>query len=336
MAEKTFATLEDVSRRAGVSKYTVSAVLNGTRSNTRVSTATRERILTAVRDLGYQPNAVARSLRRRRTDLIGLYNARGYFDARNRFLAEIMGGLQEGCVQFDRDLIVFRTVHDRHVDQIYHDLVDGRVDGVVLYAPDEDALAQRLAESHVPAIAIADAVPSLPSIVVDDAMGGRLQAEHLAARGHRRVLYRGFPWPARSVQRRKEAFHDTAARLGMTVLEGWPEMPDEHGLSRQERELLTLPAGERPTAAICWEDSHADRLLLECRSLGLRVPEDLAVVGFDGIPLGREPAWHLTTIQAPWASVAETAVRLLVDQMAGKDVPAETVLPVKLLVGETT
>ncbi len=328
-------TLDDVARRAGVSKFTVSAVLNRTRSNTRVSAATRERIMEVATELSYRPNAVAQSLRNRRTNLIGLYNGYGFFDARNRFLSELLGGLQEGCSYFDKDLIVYRLLHDKPVDEVFDQLIDGRVDGVVLFAPTNDVLADRLAQTSLPVIAIADALPQLPSVVVNDAQGGVLQARHLAEKGHRRVLYRANPFPVRSVQRRFDSFCTEADRLGMRVVVGLPE-GTSHELSANERAILLAPLSERPTAAVCWEDAHADRLLRECRSLGLRVPQDLAVIGFDHLPLDREPAWNVTTIHAPWAQVALRTVELLVAAMAGETIALETVLPVQLFQGETT
>lgn len=328
-------TLDDVARRAGVSKFTVSAVLNRTRSNTRVSPTTRERIMEVASELSYRPNAVAQSLRNRRTNLIGLYNGYGFFDARNRFLSELLGGLQEGCSRFEKDLIVYRLLHDKPVDEIFDQLIDGRVDGLVLFAPPNDVLADRLAQTGLPVVAIADALPQLPSIVVDDAFGGVLQARHLAEKGHRRVLYRANPFPVRSVQRRFDSFCAEAERLGIRVLVGFPEGAS-HELSTSERAMLLATPSDRPTAAVCWEDAHADRLLRECRTLGRRVPQDLAVIGFDHLPLDREPAWSLTTIHAPWAQVALRAVELLAAAMAGEAIAKETVLPVEFFQGETT
>lgn len=338
LERKTATTLDDVARKVGVSKYTVSAVLNSTRSNTRVSTETRQRILEAVSELQYRPNAIARSLRRRKTDLIGLYNGYEYIDARNRFLAEVVGGLQEACDRYAKDLLIFRIFRGYTAQRIFEELVDGRVDGLVLYAPPDDALAERLANSHLPVVAVTDAVPMLPSVVVDDEYGGFLQAKHLAGKGHRRVIYRGSPFNLRSVARRQQGFREAAERLGLTVIEmtteGDPsktEEPDELA-----RTLLAMPPDRRPTAAVCWEDQHADRLVAEFSKLGLRVPEDIAVVGFNGLSTEREPAWKLTTIHAPWAAVGLTAVSLLMEQMEGKEVPSETVLPVALIIGKTT
>ncbi len=334
--KKTAATLEDVARTAGVSKYTVSAVINRTNSNTRVSAQTRQRILDAAATLQYRPNAIALSLKRRRTDLIGLYNGYGGFDARNRFLGEIIGGLQEGCDRHGKDLVLFRIFKGHTADHIYPALVDGKVDGLVIYAPMHDALTEKLTASHLPVVAISDALPSLPSVVIDDAQGGRQQAEHLAERGHERILYRAAFHARRSTTRRMEGFLEAAGRLGMTVHITRPSSAQTHGVSEEERALLQGPKGERPTAAVCWEDEHADALMLECHRLGIRVPGDLAVMGFDGLEPTRAPAWHLTTVRAPWVQVAATAVSLLMEQMEGRPVALETILPVTLFAGETT
>jgi LacI family transcriptional regulator/LacI family purine nucleotide synthesis repressor len=333
-------TLADVAARAGVNKVTVSVVLNNTASNTRVSDATRQRILDAAAALRYRPNAIARSLRRRRTNIVGLYSGHRYLDARNEFLAEIIGGMQEGCAEHRKDLLLHGIFERRDPDDVYAELADGRIDGLVLHSPPDDPLAARLAESHLPVVAIADAVPVLPSVVADDIGGGRLQAEHLAGRGHHRVLYRGPHRPFASALRRRDAFLDAAGRLGLVVVEDpeSPQWPEAGGLTAQERAWLTAGEPEtRPTALVCWADGCADDLLYACcDSLGLRVPDNLAVVGFNGIPSPRRPRWELTTVRAPWREVARTAIALLSARIEGQEVARETVLPVKLITGGTT
>ncbi len=332
--KKQATTLDDVAKRAGVSKYTVSAVLNRTQSNTRVSDATRERIEQAAAELNYRPNAIAVSLRRRRTDLIGFYNAYSTTDARNRFLAEILAGMQHGALDWGKDIVLFRNLKGQSEDTIYNALADGRVDGLILYAPADDALAARLADSHLPVIAVADALPSLPSVVIDDYAGGALQATHLAEKGHRHVLYRAAVHKTRSLTGRFNGFWETAHELGLKV--SLVCVRATAGLTDEERALLTGPPGSRPTGAACWEDWHADQLVAACKAEGIAVPGELAVIGFDGLEASRVPAWELTTIRAPWMQVAERAIALLQDQVKGRSVPAETTLPVELVYGDTT
>src|SRR5262249_47656133 len=118
-------TMKDIAERVGVSKMAVSAVLSGTSSTARVSEATRERILAAARELRYRPNAIARSLRSKRTNIIGFYSGYRYIDPRNPFFAEIVGGLQEGCAEHRKDLLLHTVFQRASVDDIYGELVDG-------------------------------------------------------------------------------------------------------------------------------------------------------------------------------------------------------------------
>jgi DNA-binding LacI/PurR family transcriptional regulator len=329
-------TIKDVARRAGVSYATASVVLNNSaRTNTRVSTATRERVRAVAAALHYQPNAVAQSLRRRRTHILGFYGGTGNnIDVRSPFVAQIVAGLQQGCEDHAMDLLVHGKVAGRPVDAVYAEVGNGKIDGLVLYTVPSDPLIALLADSHLPAIAVADAVSELPSVVVDDAAAGRLQAEHLAGKGHRRVLYLPGPLDSTQVNRCRTAFCEAATGLGITVVQGTPGRNDS--LSDRERAILTGAAGPRPTAMVAWADDTAHPVLAECLEMGLRVPQDLAVVGFDDNPLRVQPLWRLTTIRADWWTVARTAVSLLVSRIEGREVPPETVLPVELVVGNTT
>jgi DNA-binding LacI/PurR family transcriptional regulator len=337
--EKSAATLDDVARRAGVSKDTASVVVNGSRSNTRVSAATRARILQAAAELRYSPNSIARSLRRRRTDIIGFYSGYPQIYAENPFKAQIITGLQLGCDRLRQDLLLHGKYPGRPVEAVYAELADGKIDGLVLFTPPDDPLIERLVGSHLPVVAIADAVPAVPSVVVDDAEGGRLQAEHLAARGHRRVVYQTAHQPLASTTRRYAAFCEAAAACGMTVLES-PSADQHSGLTEAAKASLLAARPERSTAVVAWQDGAAVRALAECLGLGLKVPERVAVIGFDGIRARSDfqvgPTHTLTTIRAPWVEVAQTAVSLLVSRIEGKEVAHETIVPVELLAGNTT
>lgn len=328
------ATLSDVAAKAGVSKVTVSAVLNGSRSNTRVSDATRQRILVAAAELRYRPNAIARSLRRRKTNIIGFYSGHGVVNAQNPFLTSVIGGLQTACDDHRKDLLLHGLFRGRSVDDIYDELLNGTIDGLVLIAFPDNPLVDRLAHAPLPAVMIADSVPTIPAVVVDDAGGSRMLAEHLAEKGHRRILYRMAPDARQSALRRYEAFRAAAASLGMTLVHV-SHAPHPGRLTQEEKAILTGPSGVRPTAMACWMDGFVGHALPDIAALGLRVPEDLAIVGFNGNHATPNPDLP-TTILAPWVQVAETAVSVLVARMEGKEVPAETVLPVTFAPGATT
>lgn len=331
MAGKRWTTLKDVAEQAGVSVMTVSAVLNGKATERRISAATQARVAELARRMGYQPNAVARSLRQRGTNVIGLYSGIGFLNASNPFLAELIGGLQEGCNQFEKDLLLHGTFRGSSVDDIYAKLLDGRLDGLVVQAPACDPLVARLLASGLPVVAVADAIDGAPSVVVDDAGGMAQLLDQLAGLGHRRLIFLGKLHRTESAARRCAAVLESARRLGLAVqvghLEPGLDLPDG-----QLARWLTAPAAERATAVVAWSDGIACECIAHCRRLGLDVPADVAVTGFDGLT---SQTRALTTIRAPWGEVGRTAVALLVEQIAGRPVPRETVLPVSFVRGET-
>lgn len=326
--------MSDVARLAGVNRVTVSVVLNSREANTRVSAATRQRILDAARALGYQRNARALALRRKRTGIIGYYA--GYrLNCHDLFTAEVINALQQALEPHRLDLLVFGVFESRTDDEIYASLANGKVDGLVMIPASNHPLISTLAGSHLPIVAIADSTPDLVSVVVDDAQGARLVADYLAGLGHRRILYRADMYDHTSAMRRLEAFQARTAELGIEVYVTKPGNWDS-GLSSEEEALLLAPPDRRPTAAACWADASAYALLSGCQRLGIRVPEDLAIVGFDGIEPRVRDVRRLTTVRAPWTQVTVKAVELLLALLEGQEVPQETVYPVEMVIGDTT
>lgn len=327
------ATLQDVADCVGVSKMTVSAVLSGTSTTVRVSESTRARVLDAAKQLRYRPNALARSLRRRRTNIIGLYSGYGYLDPRNLFLSEIVGGVQEGCDRHKKDVLLHGVFRGKSVDDIYTELVDGRIDGLVITAPLGDPLVERLAQDRLPVVAVADALPAIPSVVVDDRQGARMLLDYLEMRGYGRFLYRSLNYGLESADRRRQAFMDESRSRGIEIDEWCAGHLAEPSDSTLERWISGTVGGS--PAVICWNDKAAYDVLLHCYQRGITVPRDVAVTGYDGVETPTSFIWKLTSVRAPWAEVARTAIDLLVDELEGKEVPTKTTLPVELIVGDS-
>lgn len=329
-------TLRDIAERVSVSPYTVSVVLNGARSNTRVSDGTRERILDAARDMGYSPNVLARALRKQSTNIIGLYFGYGHLEPHDPFHAEVLTGLQRGCAECNKDLMIHYSFHRYGVDEIFAELAGGKIDGLVLIAHPEDPLVGRLVDSNLASVAMTDILPGVPSVVADDAGGSIAIADHLAEKGHKNILYRLCPGISDSAHRRYEAFENRATELGMTITPG--RTNDWRGeIQDQEADLIARRRELGITAAVCWGDPSANALLSYCKRNGIQVPQELAIVGFNGIEMPFEPAQRLTSVCAYWARVAQQAVHLLVTRLDGTgDVPQLTVLPVEFSPGETT
>jgi DNA-binding LacI/PurR family transcriptional regulator len=334
MGKQRPATMSEVAERAGVSKMTVSAVLAGGSRHVRVSEPTRRRVLETARQMGYRPNAVARSLRRQRTHILGLYCGFGYLNAATPFCGDVIGGLQAGCDAHGYDLLLHGIFAGRPVADIHAELTDGRIDGLVVLSPPDDPLLELLAPSHRPAVAMVDAVPALPSVVVDDPRGGELLVDYLVSRGHRRLLFGNVPRPLTSVIRRRAAVLAAAGVRGLEVSEHPAEL-NENAWEGVLHEWQLLPRDQRATAVVCWNDACAYELLEACHARSIRVPEDLAVTGFDGTCQPLHFQWRLTTVHAPWSAVAKTAVDLLVAQLNGTEVPPETVFPVQLIPGDS-
>lgn len=329
-------TLRDIAERVNVSPFTVSVVLNGSRSNTRVSQATRERILNAARDMGYLPNSLARALRAQSTGILGLYFGYGHLEPHDPFHAEVLTGLQRGCEQCNRDLMIHYSFHRYGVDEVFSELAGGKIDGLVLIAAPSDPLVARLRGSNLAVVAMTDRIPGVPSVIADDAQGSRAIADHLHAKGHRGVLYRSCPGESDSASRREQGFHERASELGMKTYSA--KTSDWRGkVEEEESNYLLQRSRFGITAAVCWGDPSAHALLKFCRLNQIRVPNDLAVVGFNGIEPPVEPAQSLTTVRAGWSTVAQQAVHLLVNRLEGhEEVPDLTVLPVEFVSGETT
>lgn len=319
--------------RVGVSESTVSVVVNGARSGTRVSETTRAAVLAAAEQLGYRPNQHARSLVLGRSNRIGLYSGRATLDSRNHFYAELLGGMLEASAEFG----VTTSAQTANMDDEYLlDLVQTKaVDGLIVHLEHGDRLLKSLADVKVPTVNVADPLPDVPSVCVADAVGGELLARHLYELGHRQVLIKQATDPAQSAIDRVSAFVATATKLGMhtTVTQG---DNTSQPLLRDEDLARLTDSRDRVTAIMGWCDIVAERACHQVTQIGLRIPEDVAVVGFDGFQLDFARRFDLTTIRAPWANVGRTAVAKLIALIQGNDVPPLTVLPVDFVRGRTT
>jgi len=333
------ATLKTIAQAAGVSINTASIVLNGRNGKIAVSEATRRKINEVAEQMDYRPNGVARSLRRKYTNIIGVYYASGvghaYLNARTPFFADLICGLQEGCYQNHKDLLMHSVYPDRPTEQVYSELLDGRIDGLIVFAKAADPLMARLATSRLPVVAVGDLIPVLPSVFVDGVTGARLLANHLVAKGHTRVLYRSWSLYLPSVQLRQEAFFARARELNLAI-EEWKTVEVTDPEDASVAPWLNLPRGERPTAAVCWNDNSAYDLLAICEKRGIKVPDELAVCGFDDVPATNGVTRRLTTIHGPATEIGFKGIELLMARMQGKTVPMETLIPVSLVIGDTT
>jgi DNA-binding LacI/PurR family transcriptional regulator len=325
--------LKDVAHSVGVSESTASVILNGARSGTRVSAETRKAVLEAAKRLGYRPNAHARSLQTGFSNRIGIYSGRSRLDARNAFFAELLGGVFDAAAAKGKNTVVHTS--GGGLENML-DLVSNRaVDGIIVHPGPDDPLLAVLGELRVPAVAVADRISALPSICVDDRAGGALLAQHLSQIGHRHVLLKQAWWPAPSAVDRMSAFVETATRLGIVVTQRQEDPSDPEVLTPEEMELITR-GQDRATAIFAWCDLSAERICRRLDQIGIGVPSEVAIVGFDGFHHPFPPKFELTTIRAPWAQVGSRAVETLEALVNGQSVAAVTMVPVEFVRGMTT
>lgn len=319
MAAKKRITHQDVARAAGVSTAVVSYVINNGPRPT--SPEVRERVLTAVRELDYHPNAVARSLRARRTNTIGYvvydYNAMDVF--MSTYSAHILTGLTAELKLHQQYALVYPMQIGEDLRAFEMLLRSERLDGVVVRlvedAPATDALLELVAGSRVPCVCIErPGAPrfGLAAVTYDDRQGAYTATSYLIERGHRRIAHLSGDQRYSTARARLDGYRAALAEHGL------PDDPalilggDDWSPAVAEREAARLLAQpERASAIFVASDDLALRLLEVLRARGLRVPADLALIGFDDVSAGAECNPPLTTMHIPLQELGRRAVNQL-------------------------
>ncbi|GAB4458964.1 MAG: LacI family DNA-binding transcriptional regulator [Armatimonadaceae bacterium] len=323
---KKSSTLQDVARKAGVSRDTVSVVLNGSRSNTRVSEATRASVLHAARELNYHPNAMARGLVRRRVNTLGvLFGQVRLPIVEGEFATRLLQGITRAAGEADYNITLFTRLWEDATRSLSY-VQDRRTDGVIVVTPPRDSeVLVSLAASGLPVVVVDWPIAgvSAPFVYPDDATGGRMVAEHLLALGHRRVAFIMGGHRKGGGPVRREAFIETICAAGGEVP---PELRSDKRTREAEtdeviRRMLSLP--EPPTAIFAGNDSTAVRVLQVAAGMGITVPEQLSVVGCYNFRWVEWASPALTTLNQPLETVGAMAARLLIERIEGKIVANE-------------
>lgn len=307
-------TMADVAREAGVSLMTVSRAIN---DKDGISESTRDRIQAIVERLGYRPSEIARSLVTDRTGTIGLV----VIDNSNPFFSEVARGVEHEAYAQGYNVFLCNTEEDIEREQaVLRSLEEKRVDGVLLCSPRLDEAALRSAlRRHAAVVMINRRLgdPRFGVIAVDDERGGRIATEHLLNRGHRIIGYLTGPERSYSGQLRARGYRSALVAAGITPCAGWerPCLPVVESGREAAYDLLT--AQPDMTALFCYNDLSAVGALQACADLGRRVPDDVAVVGFDDVPLAAWVTPSLTTCHVPMYDLGNQAVRLLLDHIRG-------------------
>ncbi|MDT7835930.1 LacI family DNA-binding transcriptional regulator [Aquabacterium sp. OR-4] len=327
------ATIKDVARAAGVSVATVSRAMNG---HSNVLPDTRERILSVAKSLRFTPSGAARSLIMRRTETIGALLP----DLHGEFFSELIRGIDQAARARGLHLLVSSSHGDADEAVAALRAMAGRVDGVLIMAPQADApaLLEHLAP-RLPTVLLNSPEPAadergtaarrLPSFTIDNVDGGRAMTAHLAAQGRCRIAFIGGPAANHEAQARRQGYREALAALAR------PQVPIEFDGDFTEaagqavgRRIAALPVAQRPDAVFAANDMMAIGCLVALAEAGIAVPGEVALGGFDDIPIARYVTPPLSTVHVPIAELGAAALAALADGIeaaqASNDELAET------------
>lgn len=308
------ATMKDVARLAGVSTSTVSHVINKDRF---VSEAITEKVDAAIKSLNYAPSALARSLKLNQTRTIGMLITA----STNPFYSELVRGVERSCFERGYSLVLCNTEGDeQRMNRNLETLMQKRVDGLLLLCT----------ETHQPSAEIVQRYPSIPTVMMDWApfdgdrdiiqdnslLGGDMATQYLLDKGYTRIACIAGPLDKTPARLRLEGYQRAMARAGIVVDEGYTVISDFEfgGGLRAMQALLAHP--ERPQAVFIGNDAMAVGAYQALYQAGLRIPEDVAVVGYDDIELARYMTPPLTTVHQPKDELGELAIDVLIHRMA--------------------
>lgn len=328
--------LHDVARASGVSLSTASRAL---RHDPRISVATRRSVRKTARELGYIPNVAARSLRAKRTRILGLLLA----DLSDPVHGQIAAGFEQEAAEHGYRVVFVAGLNDpareRRGLRVF---VEHATDGVALVS---SVLDPREARRRIPPSRLIVVQPDHQSILrrngalppgviqTDDAAGITAATAHLVECGYRDIAYAGDATRASSAARREAAAAALIA-LGVDRPLRWFDASDDAW-----RAPLTIAATilrDPPEALLCYDDKLALAILDGLRSHGVRAPDDIGIVGFDGIPFAAISEPRLTTVAAPTAELGRLAASSLVGAIHSGEVPGAVLLPVQLVVRAST
>lgn len=326
-------TITDVARAAGVSVATVSKVVNGRYG---VAPATAERVLAVVEELGYESSLVARSLRRSSTNVIGVLVAE--FEP---YSSELLKGISAAIDGTGYELLAYSGGSDGGVRTGWERRSLSRLAGTLIDAAIVVTPTMVMSEGvGIPVVAVDPhrGPEGLHTVDADNVTGARDAVEHLLALGHRRIAHLGGREDLESARLRELGYRQALEAADLPVdpelvrVGGYrPDLADVPA-----RELLDPVSGHRPTAVFAANDLSAIHVMEVAQELGLRVPQDLSVIGFDNVPEAANCTPPLTTVAQPLHRMGAEALRMLLDLLLGTPVDTHLQLPTSLVVRAST
>ena len=323
-------TIRDVAERAGVSTTTVSHVINGTR---KVEPATAARVEAAIDELGYRPNALARSMRRGTTHTVGVIIP----DIANPFFGDLARSLEDHMFEAGYSAIICNADGDVEKEARYLEVLQSKqVDGLLLVAASQPSeVLLRVLERGTPTIVVDRELGDLPAaqVLVANREGGHLAGQHLLELGHRDIGVIAGPGSLGTSARRLEGFGAALAEAGIELPERRVARGDFRAASGRAALDSWLLQDDLPTAIFAENDLMAIGALSGAHTAAIDVPGELSVVGFDGIAFGADVTPPLTTVAQSIEDVAAASIELLFERLRDSNAePRQVELPVTLTV----
>ncbi|PCE67116.1 HTH-type transcriptional repressor PurR [Salinivibrio sp. YCSC6] len=311
------ATIKDVARLAGVSTTTVSHVINKTRF---VAEKTTEKVWQAVEELNYAPSAVARSLKCNTTRTLGMLVTK----STNPFFAELVHGVEDYCYKQGYTLILCNTEGNLEKQRDYlRMLSEKRVDGLIVVCSDlnEDLMLLLEKKRDLPMVVMDWGSHHIDTDRIEDnaELGGYLATKHFIDNGHTKIGCISGQMDKNTCKHRLNGYFRALKEANITVNENWLIEADFEADQAQiaAKQLATM--SDRPTAVFCFNDIMALAAISTFNEYGLKVPEDISVIGYDNIDLTEYFSPPLTTIHQPKRRLGKTAVKLLLARIANNE-----------------
>jgi LacI family transcriptional regulator len=333
-------TIYDIAKEAKVSVATVSRVLNDTAP---VKGSTRAKIEELIQKYNFQPNAMARSLLKKESGLIGVIVP----DLTNPFFPEVFAGAEQEAQQAGYTFLLCNSIGDYAKESEYLSIMrEKRVDGIMFMGGRinlkqcEEQLAQELVQhaSVIPTVLVNGGLRNtdLIRVATDEAAGTALAVRHLVELGHREIGFIGGESHMTTTSIKLRAFRKTLKEEGLEIREEWL-LPDSFSIDSGKRQMLKLLSmKQKPTAVFCVNDYTAIGAIKASVESGLTIPDDMSVVGFDDIPLAHHFIPELTTVSQQAHDLGRTAVKVLKAMMNKEKVKKLTSLEPQLIVRQST
>lgn len=336
MKERVKLTINDIARMSGVSKATVSRVINNTKP---VSNEVRQKVMQVIKETGYKPSFVARSLINKETNIIGVVVP----DISNEFCSQMVQGVVDVSNIYNYTMILCNTFSDYDVERQYLEVLSEKeVDGIIFlsYAA-SDYHADFFDEYDKPVVTINRKVDSLefPNVDIDNFNAGYEGAMYFVDLGHKDIGFIGVdkedkPTGTHRLDGFKKALNDSRIQIN----EDYFKIGDYKAKSGYSNMELLMKLKKRPTAVFCMSDEMAAGAINYCLDNGIKVPEDVSVMGFDNGKIAELFVPHITTVKQPSFDMGAVAMRLIakMKDKKGKSVESEYLLPYEIITRDST